>query len=517
MNGRVLVRTSFLLIVLTAGVKLLGFARDQVVAFVFGAGPITDAFYIALTLPMVLVSMIGGTFSTAFVPVLTDLWQKDRAAGWRTMRSVGSGYLGIVIAVAAGVVVGAPLLTHVLGPGLPPSTRPLVTQLIRAFSVGFVFWAMYSALAGVLNSRKTFIVPACGPIMLNATILVVLLVAGRRLGIAALALGTVLGMFMQFLIQVPFVIGSWAKESSEVTTTPGGQKRVWAMVGPLLLFGLLSQAPTVVDKAVASGLAQGSVSVLAFAQKLMSLPIGLFVGAVATVFYTSLSEAWARKDPSAAADELALAMGVTLLLAIPAAVGLAVLSHPIVQFVFQHGRFDAVAAALTSHALVFYCLGLPLVAVNLVLLRNAYASEDIVSPLRGYVAALIVNAAGDWILSRVMGPAGIALASSLGAITLALSLILSWDGHFRIAVGRALRNSLSTVLVGTALMGGMVVVLSSVLGRRPVWFQLLVPGVLGLAVYVLMLAVTRPREIGLLVAKAGLSTEPGRAVRRTSA
>ncbi|HET8998513.1 MAG TPA: lipid II flippase MurJ, partial [bacterium] len=120
MNGRVLVRTSFLLIVLTAGVKLLGFARDQVVAFVFGAGPITDAFYIALTLPMVLVSMIGGTFSTAFVPVLTDLWQKDRAAGWRTMRSVGSGYLGIVIAVAAGVVVGAPLLTHVLGPGLPP-------------------------------------------------------------------------------------------------------------------------------------------------------------------------------------------------------------------------------------------------------------------------------------------------------------------------------------------------------------------------------------------------------------
>jgi len=506
-NKGTLVQTSFWLIVLTVAVKLLGFARDQVVAFLFGANPITDAYYLTLTFVIGLLSVIGGTAATAVVPVLTDLWQRDRPAAWGTFRAIGLTYLGIVVGVAGVVALGGPwLIQHVLGPGLPVQTRSLALQLVRAFSLGFLFWAFVPVLQGTLNSRKSFLVPACGPIVLNVTILAVLL-AGRRFGIAALAAGTVLGMLAQFLLLVPLVLVARARDrrpadsAPTITAVSEARARVWALARPVLVIGLLAQLPAIVDKAIASSLPVGSVSVLSFAQKLMQLPLGLFVGGVLTVFYTSLSERWANRDPAGAADQLGLGGGVTLLLGIPAAVGLAVLHQPIVEFVFQHGRFDAAAAHLTAAVLVYYCIGLPFVGLNLVLVRNAYAAGNALAPMRGYLAALVVNAVGDLTLSRIMGPSGIALASSLGAITLAGFLVSSWTPGFRRAVSRAIRTSLQHALVSSALMGAVALLLSLALVHRPLWLRLIVPGGLGLAIYVALIVLTGPREVRLLVAR----------------
>jgi putative peptidoglycan lipid II flippase len=510
LGGEFLVKTSFLLIGLTAGVKLLGFVRDQAIAFIFGAGPVTDGYYIALSFVIALLSLVGGTFSSALVPVLTGLWRGKWVAGWRVTREIGLVYVAAVLGIAGVVVLAAPwLLTHVLGPGLPPSARPLAVLMVRAFGIGFLFWAMMSFAAGILNSRKSFVIPACGPLVLNAVILVVLLLAGRRFGSAALIVGTVLGMVAQFLLLAPFVVGAWAGERREPQAAADDadvQRRVWALVGSFFFLGLLYQAPGVIDKAFASGLATGSVAILTFAQKLMQLPLGLFVGGVATVFYTSLSEAWAQRNHGKAADELGLALGITLLVALPAAAGLAALNGPIVQLVFQHGRFDAAAARLTASVLRYYCIGLPLVGANLVLIRNAYAAEDTVSPLKAYAAALVINAIGDWTLSRLMGPSGIAFASSLGAVTLSCFLLCSWESRFRAAVMRSLLTSLGRALIGTALMVGTVLFLSSHLGHRPLWVRLGVPGVLGLIVYVLSLLVSQPREVRFLMARLRASS-----------
>src|SRR5271165_4108226 len=120
MNRGILVKMSFLLMALALVEKLLGFARDQTIAFFFGASPATDAYYLALTFATVLLYVVGGTFSTALVPVLTPLWEKHRGAGWYTVVSVGRVYLAITLAVGAAVTLGAPwLLAHVLAPGLP--------------------------------------------------------------------------------------------------------------------------------------------------------------------------------------------------------------------------------------------------------------------------------------------------------------------------------------------------------------------------------------------------------------
>ena len=509
MNRGVLVRTSFLLIVLTLGEKLVGFVRDQAIAYFYGASPATDAFYVALTLATVLVSVVGGVFSTALIPVLTDLWEKSRGTGWRVATSIAPAYLAISLGVGIAVILGAPwLLVHVLAPGLPVSTRPLGVDLVRALGFGFLFWAMFSVFAAVLNSRKTFVIPALGPIALNVTTLVVLVVGGHRFGIAALAAGTVLGMGAQFLIQVPSVVRAWSREHRLPTEATGAQKRVWMVVGPILGVSILSQVAPIVDKAIASGLVAGSVSILAFAQKLMQLPIGLFVGAVATVFYTSLSAAWGRGDAGTAADELGLAIGVTLLLTVPAAVGIAELGHPLVQFVFQHGQFSAAAAGLTSAALVYYCLGLPLVAVNYVLIRNAYAAKDVRSPLFSYIGALAANVIGDWTLSRTMGAAGIALAGSLGAAMLAFLLMAAWRPDFRAAVARSLMASMGTVLVATSIMGAVVFAVASRVTHGPIWIRLGIPAVCGIIVYAAVLSLRPPREIGLLMATAKV---PGQA------
>jgi putative peptidoglycan lipid II flippase len=504
-EGRALVGTSFLLIGVTVAVKLLGFGRDQFVAYIFGPGQVSDAYYLTLTFVIGLLAVIGGTFSTALVPSLTAFWSTAPAAGWRTTRAVGVGYVWIIGGVAAVIIIFAPwLVGHVLGPGLPARSASLAAGFLRAFSVGFLFWGAASALAGILNSRKEFLVAACGPVALNGAILLVLLAGVRHLGVAALAAATVAGMFAQFLLLAPFAVRAWLRDRAAAPPAAAavrdGSDRVWALIKPVFTISLLSQVPSIVDKVVASGLPVGSVSVLAFAQKLMQLPLGLFVGGVATVFYTSLSHAWARRDPEKAADELALGLGVTLMVAIPAAVGLAALSRPIVQFVFQHGRFDAAASGLTSHVLLYYCVGLPLIGANLVLMRNAFAGDDAGAPLKGYVAAFLVNGLGDVVLSRLMGPAGIALASSLGAITLASFLVASWPGPFRANVFRASAHSLARVLAATAGMTAVVLALSAVLAHRAFWVRLSVPGVAGLAVYAICLLIFPSREVRHLVA-----------------
>jgi len=503
MNRDILVKMSFLLMALALAEKLLGFARDQTIAFFFGAGPVTDAYYLALTCATVLLYVVGGTFSTALVPVLTPLWERHRGAGWHTAVSVGLAYVAITLTVGAAVTLGAPwLLAHVLAPGLPATTRPLAVELLRALGIGFVFWAIAAFLAAVLNSRKAFIFPACGPIAFNVAMLAVVLLASRHHGVSALAAGSVLGMLAQLFIQIPPTLGAWSREHGEQADMTEAGRRVWILAGPVLATSLLSQAPPVVDKAIASGLAIGSVSILAFAQKLMQLPIGLVVGAVATVSYTSLSEAWGRRDAEMSADHLGLAIGVTLLLTIPAAVGLAELGLPLVQFVFQHGQFSPAAAVVTSEALVYYCAGLPLVAIHYVLINNAFASKDMRSPIVGYVAALVVNALGDWTLSRVMGAPGIALASSLGAAALDLYLVAAWGAGFRIAVGRSLKASLRTAVGSSGVMSIVVFALAAQVAHGPIWVRLGLPAVCGIVVYAALLFWKPPRELGLLMTRA---------------
>lgn len=505
-----LVKTSFLLIILTVGVKLLGFGRDQLVAFSFGSGSVSDAYYLTLTFVIGLLSVVGGTFSTALVPTLTAFWSTTPAGGWRTARLVGLTYLWLTASAAAVVILAAPgLIAHFLGPGLPQRSSLLATGFLRAFSVGFLFWALASALAGVLNSRRQFVVAACGPIVLNGAMLLVLAVGARRFGVAALVAATVAGMTAQFLLLAWFAAKAWMRErDAGCQADPAvreGRRKVWNLIKPVFAVSIMSQVPAIVDKAVASGLSVGSVSVLAFAQKLMQLPLGLFVGGVATVFYTSLSHAWARRDSRRAADELGLALGVTLMVAIPAAVGLAVLSRPIVQFVFQHGRFDAAASRITSHVLGYYCIGLPIIGANLVFLRNAFAGEDAASPLKGYIAAFLVNGLGDVVLSRSMGPAGIALASSLGAITLAGFLVATLPRDFQLDVLRVLGGSLSRVLIATGVMSLVVVGTSAAVAHRAVWLQLAGPGGLGVLVYGGVLLLFRPREIRYLLTKVRLA------------
>jgi putative peptidoglycan lipid II flippase len=407
--------------------RVLGFVRDMVVARAFGAGPVTDAFFVALRIPNLLRRLLAeGALSTAIIPVFTEYLERGgRAEFYRMIRAV-SGAATVVLCVVSGLgMLLAPWIVRMMAPGWTADSELIgLTAKLTALLFPYLVLVGIAALAmGALNAQHRFFTAALGPAVLNVAMIVsVLLLAGRLSPpVFSLVVGMLVGGVGQLLLQLPELarLGvplrpslDWSHPAIRVI---GG--RLWPAVFALAAV----QVTVVVNTLLASLLPQGAVSYLYYADRVMEFPLGVFGIALATAVLPSMAGQAARGEHRGLTDTLSFALRLSGFVAVPAAVGLLALGHPIVRLLFQRGEFNASDAAATTQALFGYAVGLPAFSATRIAAQTFYALGDSRTPVWVGFASVAANLALAVALMWPLKHMGLALASSLSAyINLAL-------------------------------------------------------------------------------------------------
>ena len=407
--------------------RILGFVRDMVVARAFGAGPVTDAFFVAFRIPNLLRRLLAeGALSTAFIPVFTSSLTHDGRAGFRRMLRAVAGATAVALcAVSVLGMLAAPWIVRVMAPGWTsdPGQIGLAADLTRFMFPYLVLVGLASLGMAALNAHHRFFTAALGPAVLNVAMILAVLVLAAKMAppILALAIGVLVGGTGQFLVQLPELrrlgVPLWPSAEWRHPAVRAIAGRLWPAVFALAAV----QVTVLVNTLLASLLPQGTVSYLYYADRVMEFPLGVFGIALATAALPSMSAQAARGDHAALRDTVTFSLRLSAFIAVPAAVGLVALGHPIVRLLFQRGEFTASDAVLTTQALAGYAVGLPAFSATRLAAQTFYALGDTRTPVWAGLVSVAANIALALLLMWPLKHAGLALASSLSAyVNLAL-------------------------------------------------------------------------------------------------
>jgi putative peptidoglycan lipid II flippase len=469
--------------------RILGFARDFIIARAFGAGLATDAFFVAFRLPNLLRRLFAeGAFSQAFVPVLAEQKNKTSPEEVRSLidRTATLLSLALVLTALLGMAL-APVVVYISAPGFAsdPAKFGLTVTMLRITFPYIAFISLVAFAAGVLNTWNRFSVPAITPALLNVSFIVGALFFADRFDPPVLVLAWAVfgGGVLQLAFQIPFLARLGLLPRWRLDLQHPGVRRILKLMGPAAFGVSISQISLVINTIFASFLVTGSVSWLYYADRLMEFPSGMLGVALGTILLPSLSKYHADANHEEYARLLDWGLRVTVLLALPATVALAVLALPLIAALFHYGRFAAEDAWMTRQALMAYSVGLVGIIMVKILAPGFYARQNIVTPVKIGILTLVATQALNLALIGPLKHAGLALAISLGACLNAALLYrgLRKSGAYRPVAGWPV----FLLKVGTSV-GFMAVVLFTTMGEASWWlaagWEKKIPAVIGLVV-----------------------------------
>ncbi|CEP66302.1 Flagellin assembly, membrane protein MviN [Moorella glycerini] len=428
--------------------RVLGFVRDASIAARFGAGPATDAYLVAYTIPYFLQTILGMAFVTVMVPVVTAyLVRDDRDQGWAVASAVGNWTFLIMTLLAVAGAGLAPWLVQVLAPGFAGTVYALTVKLTRIMFLSLPFMGTGMLISGILNAGYIFTSPALAPAVSNLVIIATVVFAGQTFGITGLAIGTVLSFVAYMAIQLPDLPRLQFRYTWRLLAHHPAVRQIGRHLLPVSLSLAVVQLYLATNRFFASQLVPGSITALDFGNRLVTLPLGIFVASVTTAIFPSLAEQAALQDRREMAHLVDRGLGLVALTILPAAAGLIILREPLVRLVFERGAFDPRATAMTAVAVLFYSLGLLAQAMHPILTRAFYALQDVVVPVTTGLLSVGLNILFSYLLVPYLGHGGLALANSLAASLYALMLYL--------ALYRRLPELKAVTLLGTMLRTGL--------------------------------------------------------------
>ena len=415
----------------TAVSRVLGLARESVFAHLFGVGAATDAFNVAFRVPNLLRDLFAETaLSAAFVPVLTA----EKAKGKEAQNRLASNIFNVLFVVTGAVSIAGFLLAPYLakaiafGFGRVPGKIDLTAQLTAVLFPFLLFVSLGAWAMSYLNTEKSFFVPSVAPALFNVfSILVPVLTYGWYVSrgkepIFGMAVGVLIGGLMQFLVQVPLLRRKGFRWSPLLSFRDPEFRRVMALFVPVAIGLAGTRINVLVNTILVTPLAQGSVSWLNYAFRIMHLPLGLFGIAVGTVALPSLSKLVIDNDTAAVRSTLTDSLKMVLFLTVPTSALIAFLAVPVTRAIYERGRFTTADTMATAGALVLYTLGIPFMAA----LRNVaavfYAYKDAKTPMCASFCSiglnLVLNATLMWVLGFMAFPLSTTLAAILNVAVL---------------------------------------------------------------------------------------------------
>ena len=492
--------------------RILGLARETVIANLFGATEMVSAFRVAQTIPIMFFDLlVGGMISSALVPVFSEQAERDRAALWHLaslVLSLAVVVLGVVVLILELVT---PQIAFLLAGGFDPALLQVTARLMRITIPAVFFLSLSGIVTGLLYALKRFALPAFTAAIFNATIVIVALVGAVQFdwGIETLAFGLLLGSALQVGLQLPGLRD--ARLRFEIDLHHPALRRIGKLYLPIILGLVISQTAIALDRNFASRTGEQSIAWMQFATTIIQFPLGLVSAAISLAILPTLSRlATANGDPvdsnNEFMDTLAGGLRLVLILIIPATIALFVLAKPIVQLLFEHGDFTPVDTQQTVLALRFYLLGLTFAAIDQPLIFAYYARQNTLTPaligLLGVgfylIAALLPT------LFRPLTMTDLVLANSIQLTGHAL--VMLWLINRVAPLGgrglaaTAVKAGAAAVVMGAGLWRVLPILTTWLPTERFTGEALLVGllGLLGGSIYLLILMMLRLPELTLL-------------------
>jgi putative peptidoglycan lipid II flippase len=437
--------------------RIMGMVRDMVVSHLFGAGMATDAFFAAFQIPNMLRRFFAeGALTSAFVPTFSEWLTQKGEEEARELANICFTLLTIVMAAVTLIgIMFSPAIVGIMAMGWvksDPSKYELTVYLNRMMFPYIFFVSLVALAMGILNTVRHFFTPAISTVFLNISMIVcaIYLHDHFHVPIVALAVGVLVGGFLQLLLQLPTLYRLGFPIRPRFNFFHPAVKRIALLMGPSVFGVGVYYLNITVGLMLASFLPQGSVSFLYYAQRLFEFPQGIFTVSVAQAALTSMSRQAAAGEMDGLKDSVSFAVRITLFVTIPAAVGLIVCATPIYSLMFMGGEFDYIKATQCGKALAFYSIGLSSVALVRVLAPAFYAQRDTRTPVMVALIAFIINLSASLALMGPLKHGGLALASSIAAFCnmgLLLYFLRRKIGRFggRVIVDGAIRTILSTI------------------------------------------------------------------------
>jgi putative peptidoglycan lipid II flippase len=452
--------------------RVLGFVRDVFIAQAFGAGLVADAFFVAFAIPSMFRRFLTeGALTSAFIPVYSDQRaQNGEGAARRFSGAMGlSLAAGLALICFLGIVFAGPLVIA-LAPGFARSAEKLgLTSRLTQVMFSFLFFIGLNAIAtGVLNAARRFFLPALAPAIQNVAMIAALLLASGTVDVDTavfwLAWSVVIGGALQLLAQIPLLMKLRIAPLPAIPWRTPGVGRCLRLMGPAAFGAAILQINVLVDRWLASFLAEGSISYLYYANRLVQFPHGMLSLAVTAAAFPVLSDRAARGrhgggEESAVRDTLAQAGRLTLFITLPATMGLMALAHPIMTVLFERGAFGPEESAASAAALRAYALGLAFFGMVRLMASAYHAQLNTRYPVRCANWSVLAHVLLSLSLMGPLGYIGLALATSLAS---GLNAFLLYQGLQKSKdwPGNDLRRTAQKLLIASLLMGLFLVLLN---------------------------------------------------------
>ncbi|HOR46123.1 MAG TPA: murein biosynthesis integral membrane protein MurJ [Caldisericia bacterium] len=510
MNTKKVIKDIGIVTVLLGLRSVVGFIRDVVMASRFALDYTMDAFNIASKVPLTIANLlVMGVFTAVFLPIFTRYIIENKKEELNKL----VGILFIIITVGFTVLIilaeifARPFIMYVLTNNATAETVDEAIVLFRLMMPAVLLMAWSGLASGIHNSFQRFTMPAVGNLLFNIWMVLPAWIFPQSWGIRGFAVGVCIGALFQLLVQLPGLFGKHMKLDINFNMRHPALMGIGSLVIPVLLSSSINYLVPFVETFLASGIANGAVSALAYAFRISQLPLGIFVLAISSVVYPLFAEAVAKNNPEALKSNIQWGLKLVVMIIIPAGFGLLALSHPIVMMLFQRGKFGIVDTVMTSAPLAFYGLAIIPMAIEAVLVKVFYSISDTKTPVKIYLSNLIMLVILDVVFVKMgLGVVGLALGATICAFVRILMVVIAMRkkiGIFGLSglMVSIIKSTVASIVMSIvayliAIRANYVVNLGSNFGRSlQVGFAIVV----GVAVYAVVLYIIDRKEINQML------------------
>ena len=452
--------------------RIFGYVRDAVIFIFLGATGSTDAFFVAFRIPNFLRRLFAeGAFSQAFVPILSEYKEKHSQSELKALINHVAGTLALILTLISilGVML-APLLIYIFAPGFIGDCErfDLAAQMLRITFPYILFISLTALSASILNTFNRFAVPAFTPTLLNLSLIVATLWLAPKLDqpVVALAWGVFIAGVAQLVFQIPFLYRLGVLPKFALNGATDGVRKIIRLMLPAIFGSSVVQINLLINTFIASFLAVGSISWLYISDRFVELPLAIFGVATGTIILPRLSKQYVNQSQTGFNQTLDWALRLSILIAIPAMLGLMMLAKPILTSLVQYREFTATDTSMAALSLMTYALGLPAFILIKVLAPGFYSRQDTKTPVKIGVIAMFCNIALNiafvliWTRWNLTGPhAALALATSISAYLNAALLFKKLKSSASISLQAGWLRYIAQILIGTLVMAVVLLLL----------------------------------------------------------